>query len=515
MQNQDSGQQAIIKGLQVFQQAQALHAARRYAEASAAYNRALVLLPNHPKVLVEFARLADEVKDWKAAETLYRRIGEVRPQSNFQGHLGQALFRQNRFADALPWLETYFAANPHDADILHAIGNSLCSLGRWQEGLQRLRAARQLKPDDKRTDAVMNALFHLAQTDELDQLADTAIADFPESREVRSMYALHRLKSGDYPAGFRYFADFRWRNNLNAPDDAGIPVPAWDGQRFDGVLLVVAEQGLGDEIMMSSMLDGITALGQRALVECDPRLLPVFARSFPALEFVPRHQKKLQEAAQANAAAGITCRRVNGLDLGCFFRNQPAGFPARRSWLTADPARTLALRARYQQRWPGRKLVGLSWKSTRIMEGGADKSMLLGDFLPLLQQPDCLFISLQYGAVEADIEALNAAAGSTVLQRDETIDANNDIDGLFAQVAALDAVVSTSNTTVHIAGALGVPTLVLLPKIRPVLWYWGYRGTTTPWYPSLQLLRNTRDDEHALLLQQATAQLAELRAGTA
>lgn len=510
MQNRDSGQQAIIQGLQVFQQAQALHAARRYAEASAAYNRALVLLPNHPKVLLEFARLAEDVQDWKAVETLYRKIGELRPQSGFEGHLGHALFRQHRYADALPFLEQHVSRHPGDADVLHAIGNSLCSLGRWEEGLTRLRAAHKLRPDAKRSDAVMNALFHLAQTDELDSLAATALQQFPDSREVRSMYALHKLKAGDYPAGLRYFADFRWRNNLDKPDDAGVPVPAWDGQPFDGVLLVVAEQGLGDEIMMSSMLESLALPGQRAVIECDARLLPVFARSFPTLEFVPRHQQKLQAVIQGGG--DTVFRRVNGLDLACFFRNRPDSFPTRTSWLQPDQDRVRALRADYQRRWPGRRLVGISWKSTRIMEGGADKSFRLDDFLPLLQRTDCVFINLQYGKVAADIDALNTAAGSTLLHRDETIDASNDIDGLFAQIAALDAVVSTSNTTVHIAGALGVPTLVLLPKTRPVLWYWGYRGERTPWYSSLQLLRNGSEHERAALLEQAAARLSALPA---
>lgn len=510
MPNQNSGQQAIIQGLQVFQQAQALHAARRYAEAAAAYNRALALLPNHPKVLVEFARLADEVKDWKVAEKLYRHLGKIRPQSNFEGLLGHALFRQDRFADAVPWLHAHIDRHPTDAEVMHALGNSLCSIGQWEQGLEKLRAAHALSPDDIRLDAVMNALFHLARTDELDQLMAPALARFPDSQAVRSMVALHQLKSGNYEAGFRYFADFRWRNNLNVPEHVGIAAPPWDGKVFDGILLVAAEQGLGDEIMMSSMLDALVACGQRALVECDARLLPVFTRSFPALSFVPRHQKKLPQAISDQP--GTTFRRIHALDLCRLFRSAPDSFPDRHHWLLPDPARRDALRAQYRLRWPGRKLVGISWKSTRILEGGDGKSLLLEDFRPLLQRDDCVFLSLQYGNVQADIDQLNALVPDA-LHTDPGIDASQDIDGLCAQIAALDGVVSISNTTVHIAGAVGTPALVLLPRVRPILWYWGYRGEHTRWYPSLQLLRNNSDDSCDDLMQRANNLLPELLAG--
>lgn len=497
---------AIRRGLEAFASGQQLHGQRRHAEAAAAYNRALALMPDHPKVLAEFARLADDVQDWQAAEKLYRKIGTLRPDSGFEAHLGHALFRQGKFSDAIPWLEKHLARNPDDADILHALGNSLCTLGRWEEGLALQRRALALKPDDARTDAVMNSLFHLARTDELDTMADPALAKFPDSRSVRSMYSLHKLKSGDYPAGFAYFADFRWRNNLKAPEDAGLSVDPWDGQAFDGTLLVVAEQGLGDEIMMSSMLEDLVALGQRTVVECDERLLPVFARSYPSLTFVPRHRKALQEVIAAAPAAVF--RRVNALDLGCFFRNRPGSFPVRDRWLMADPQRVERIRAGYRERWPGKRLVGISWRSTRLLEGGADKSFRLADFLPVLARDECVFLNLQYGDVQTDIAAINA--DGMKLHIDENIDPGQDIDGLFAQIAALDAVVSTSNTTVHIAGALGVPCLLLLPRTRPVLWYWGYRGERTPWYPSLHLLRNTSDDDRAALMAAAAAMLPSL-----
>lgn len=493
----------IVLGLQAFQRGQQARDAGRLAQAAQEFNRALALMPDHPKVLAEFAQLADAVSDWKAAATLYEKLGRVRPQSGYEPFLGRALFHLERFAEAVPLLQAHLARHPDDAEVTHALANSLCSTGRWEEGLVQAEHAFALRPDAKRLDAVLNTLFHLGRDAELGPRVDEALRRYPDSPEIRSMYALHHLKARDYADGFARFADLRWRNNLKAPADGGTPGQWWDGERFDGTLLVTAEQGLGDEIMVSSLFADLVALGQPALIECDARLLPLYERSFPSLRFVPRHQRRLQEAF----AAGGNFRKVNGLDLARFFRRDAASFPPRGGWLQPDPARVAALRADYAQRWPQQRRIGLSWKSSRVMEGGASKNVALADFAALLALPGTAFVNLQYGDVAADIAAVrNAGLGEIFI--DGHIDSTADIDGLCAQVAALDLVVSTSNTTVHIAGALDVPCLVLLPRTRPVLWYWGYRGERTPWYPSLRLLRNSREDDWQDLLAGVAAGIA-------
>jgi ADP-heptose:LPS heptosyltransferase len=77
---------------------------------------------------------------------------------------------------------------------------------------------------------------------------------------------------------------------------------------------------------------------------------------------------------------------------------------------------------------------------------------------------------------------------------DAEIDALRDLDGFAAQVAALDLVVSVSNTAVHFAGALNVPVWTLVPKGKGALWYFRL-GETTPWYPAMRLFRQEHPGE--------------------
>jgi len=135
----------------------------------------------------------------------------------------------------------------------------------------------------------------------------------------------------------------------------------------------------------------------------------------------------------------------------------------------------------------GRLRVGLSWRSGNA-QFGAQKSLSLEDCLPLLVQP-AFWVDLQYGDTTAERAALEAAHGIR-LWRDEAIDPLKDLDAAAAQYAALDFVITASNTTAHLAGALGLPTWLLLPQPGfGLLWYWYRERKDSPFYPGLTCFR--------------------------
>jgi hypothetical protein len=135
----------------------------------------------------------------------------------------------------------------------------------------------------------------------------------------------------------------------------------------------------------------------------------------------------------------------------------------------------------------GRRIVGLSWRSKNESIGRA-KSADLKEWGPVLQTAGVWFINLQYGDVTEDLAEAKKCLGVDVFN-DPEIDSSGDLDDFFAQVAALDLVISTSNTTVHVAGSLNVPTWLLLPRGGAALWYWFLKRSDSPWYPSVRIYR--------------------------
>ena len=178
-------------------------------------------------------------------------------------------------------------------------------------------------------------------------------------------------------------------------------------------------------------------------------------------------------------------------------------------FLIADREAAARQRQRLGARAAGRPLAGLSWRS-RNAAYGEPKSLALTDLLPLLR-PDVFWVDLQYGDTAAERSA--AAAAGVELWRDPDADPLHDMDAAAAQTAALDLVITTSNTTAHLAGALGVPTWLLLPAPGyGLLWYWFLDRSDSPFYPSMRCFRQSRAGDWDGVIAAAGAALENWRA---
>ena len=72
------------------------------------------------------------------------------------------------------------------------------------------------------------------------------------------------------------------------------------------------------------------------------------------------------------------------------------------------------------------------------------------------------------------------------------VDQMVDLDGFARQVASVRGVLTISNTTAHLAGALGIPCVVILDNGS--ITNWPDVGDTTPLYPATRLIRRGSDD---------------------
>jgi ADP-heptose:LPS heptosyltransferase len=102
-----------------------------------------------------------------------------------------------------------------------------------------------------------------------------------------------------------------------------------------------------------------------------------------------------------------------------------------------------------------------------------------------LDSPNTQLVCLQYGDVSNEIEAVKRDTSIEVIQFSD-VDNKHDIDGLAALMAACDQIVSTTNVTVHLAGALGAKVTALLPFSSR--WIWG-DGSESFWYNSVTPLK--------------------------
>jgi hypothetical protein len=149
--------------------------------------------------------------------------------------------------------------------------------------------------------------------------------------------------------------------------------------------------------------------------------------------------------------------------------------------------------------------VGLAWAGNPRYKSDRQRSMQLATLLPLLRTRGVTFISLQKGPA---VEQLAALPGNVFLWDGSSRD--RDLAETAALLAGLDLVIATDSCIAHLAGAMGKPVWILLPHLAD--WRWMEKTETTPWYPTAQLLRQSRAGDWAGVVERVIGELSEMRA---
>jgi Flp pilus assembly protein TadD len=499
---------AIMSAMDLVALAMDHHRHGRIAEAEAGYRDTLRVDPNNADALhLLGVILAARGETTHGVELITRSLTH-NPDSN-EAHLNLANIHAGalRMGDAERHFREVYRRDKTNADAANGLGGSFLHRCRYREAEPYLKEALALAPGSVPVLLNMGMLMYATgRFDEAFSFYDRALAADPNHADAHMHRSIALLLRGHFAEGWTEYA---WRTrSRHAPTFFGrFPFPYWHGEPLAGrKILVWTELGPGDEILTATMIPDLVAIGATVVLLCSPRMAPLFARSFPSVHVIaasetPRDPSVVQGIAfQASVS-----------ELGAALRPAFDAFPKERALLHADPSRTAALRSRYLAAAPRNKLVGISWRSRNVRIEDA-KSIPLERWKVLLTTPGITFVSLQYGDAAEEIAQIRRDLAVQILLDDE-IDPLASLDDFAAQVAAMDLVISVSNTTVHIAGALGRPIWALVPSNHGRLWYWFLERSDSPWYPSARLFRQTADADWRPALTAAAEKLTQLIGG--
>lgn len=475
--------------------------ARRSAEAAALCRTALRYAPTAAPIWSTLGTALQTQRVFDDAIAAHRRALELDPGlAGLRFNLANALREAGQPEAAAEAYRAVLATTPARADALANLGGVLCDLERFDEALEVCRQATAADPS--RAVSWLNlavAARALGGLPETIAALERAVALRPDYALAQHNLGLACLLREDFGRGFAA-AEWRWQLPEFAPMRADLPQPRWPGPGATGGLVTYGEQGVGEEILHAGLVPEALAAAQPLVLIASDRLRPLFQRSLPAATVVARSTPP--HPAATDPAIAWQCPTAS---LGAFFRRSAADFPARRSYLRADPARTATLRTRYAEMGRG-PAIGLSWRSVNARMGEASSSALL-DWEPILRAREAIFVNLQYGDCRADLAALRERG--VIVHQDPAIDPLADLDGFAAQCAAMDLVITTGNSTAHMTGALGVPGWVLLPHGFGLVWYWFLEREDSPWYPSLRLFRQQGEHGWAAVIARIAAALRD------
>lgn len=437
-----------------------------------------------------------------AAEASFRAAIEQDPnQAQALANLGVTLYRLNDFTGSVEALARAVEVDPKNADTLYNLSRAFRATGELSEAERTIRSAIAVSPAHVEAQVDLG-VTKAAQGDRVaaEDSYRQALARDPQVAEAHHNLAQILLQSERLLEGWEAF-EWRWQTEDFRGADTFRNLPPWDGKKISlGTLLVWTEQGPGDQILYSSIVPALVGMAPRILLACTARLVSLFERSFPFADVVSQADLLADEKQQRDVTAQIPVG-----SLGHYFRPDIDAFPDQGSFLIADVKRRDALRERYKSKLGDKPMIGLSWRSGNPRFGAA-KSIGLSDLGSALETIDATFVDLQYGDTTDDLKHA-ASAGLDVIH-DPEIDSLVDLDAFAAQVAAMDLVITVSNTTAHVAGSLGVPCWTLVSAGSGQFWYWFLDREDSPWYPSLRLFRQTKPGDWSGVLGDLKAALA-------
>ena len=441
--------------------------------------------------------LVGQKKYGKAIAVLQKALKIFPKSAEIICNIGNVFNAQKKYGKALKEYEQALSIKPGYAEVYYNIANIQKEQKKFDESSINYNKAIQIKPD------YVDAYCNLGTVKKHQQKIKEAIINYKKALKINPRHKNTIINLGYLNLSNENFQD-GWKaherrveililyENLKLKNKI-----VWDGKKFQGKLLVIGEQGLGDHILFGSMLNDLSKKHSEIIVMVEERLFSLFKRSFPKISFI----------SNKNGIKNISFEKYIFLgSLGKFFRNTSSSFPENQvSFLTPDNKNVANIKKLIKNR--GIKKIGLSWM-TNSLNNKKERSIPLKKFIPILKNHNFDFFDLQYGDTKKERSLVCSKTRNNIIHFN-SLDYTNDIEGLAALISECDLVITIANFTTQLAGSLGVPTWVLLP--HTCHWRWFLKRSDSLWYPSIRLFRQAKGGDWDTVINNINESLNKLK----
>lgn len=435
------------------------------------------------------------LKKYEAAKKILAQGLTLNPSNVYLiNSMGRCYGYLNNSIKAINFFKQAIDLQPEAYQPINNLAGYFVESGEYEKSLIYYKKA--LKKDPQNLIILANlakVYFHLNNDTLTKEYCKKCLNLDPSNSMVRKTYALFLLKQQNYQEAWQYF-DGRLGLDEFTEKNSHVSIIKkflWKGEKIpkDNKILIIREQGVGDEILYGTMYTDLVNNFENITVESDRRLIPLYQNSFSLKKnqmFVPlgtysKDKEKLKSFDTIMYAAS----------LGQLFRNNLNDFQQKPylKILNEDNNQIIKLLSNMKSKYK----IGISWKSLQNNYGEA-KSISLETLKPILNRTEIDFINLQYGDVENEIKTF-IKKNSIAIKTLQGVDLFNDISKICALLKNLDIFITVSNSTAHLAGALGVKTWLIKPKNHATFHYWNQPKNITPWYSSIAIFSAKNNEE--------------------
>jgi tetratricopeptide (TPR) repeat protein len=453
------------------------------------YQQILNIDPDHADALQLRGALAHQQgRHAEAWHYLRHAIRVDATQAHFHNNLASTCKELGRLDEARAECYRALSLNPRYASPNNNLGNIWYALGLLDEARGSYTQAVRLDPT---YGVAHNNLGRVAYAQgrlkEAEACYHRALELQPDLAGARCNLGMLHLVQGDFARGWQEY-EARWQSFCVLPP---MPVPPWDGSDPAGrTLLLYAEQGLGDGIQFSRYAALVQRLGARVVLAAPPELHELLA-TCPGVERVTSIPPAPVGPCDAYVPS-LSLPRLLGTTLDTVPANIPYLFP---------PGERVAFWKQELSALSGFK-VGICWAGNPVNPADRQRSTTLARLEPLTRVPGVCLLSLQKGPGSDQLKALAGEWKLTDLGSRLTTWTDT-----AALLPALDLVITVDTGVAHLAGALGVPAWVALPRGPDFRWL--LDRADSPWYPSLRLFRQEKAGDWEPVFDRIAASLQE------
>ncbi|PPR47876.1 MAG: Beta-barrel assembly-enhancing protease [Alphaproteobacteria bacterium MarineAlpha5_Bin9] len=417
-----------------------------FDEAEEAFNKMLKIRPNYLPAIINLGTLNKDLKRYNKAESNFLLALKIQP--NFPivlYNLGTVYEEQEKYLDAIKQYKLAIEADPKYAQAYFNLGCVQGKIGQTHESIISYNNAIKYNPKHSKTK------YNLG-------MAQLAVDDFEKGWKGYELRKVHVIEK---------FYKF-----LKIPQEK-----IWDGKKLQDPLVVHSEQGIGEEVLFSSMFKDVYDFQDNLYITANPRIINIFKRSFPKINFINNKDKEyVFDKNSKHILAG---------SLGAKFRKNINDFQKPpQSWLLASPEKIKLFSGKINK--DKRIKIGIAWKTAGI--NSTIRYIPLSDIVKIFPQEKFEIINLQYGDIKKDLNDLKKAQNRELIYFDD-LDYTNDIEGLAALISNCDLVVSIGSFTASFSGSLGKKTWVLLAAFTDWCWHSNTNRSESLWFPNMKFFR--------------------------
>ena len=382
----------------------------------------------------------------------------------------------NKFKEAINDFSLILKMNPNNVEALSNIALAQKGLGYTEKSLQNLNKAIKINPLYIEAYCIKAGVYiDLHNYDESKKNFQKAIVINKNYPEANFGLGLNYLINLEFEKGWEYF---NWRFRVKRADINRFITnkKEWDGKNLNKKLFIWGEQGLGDHIMFSSLLGELKDYPKQIVIFINEKLIKLFSRSFHQFIFIGN----IEEIDNYQFDEHLPLA-----SLGKLFRKNINDFKKNKSSFLIDNS---LLTEKFKSKIITKKIkCGLSWKSIN-KDVGSSKSINIKQLEPVFSSQKFKLINLQFGEITNDINFIKKNFKSD-FEQFNNIDLFEDIESVASLIQSCDIVITCSNSTAHLAGALGKETYLLIPLSRGKLWYWTDIKGASYWYPKIYIFK--------------------------